>query len=599
MILSYILHGHIPFYAANPPHPDHLLHAKLQDAPCLLRPDLDALTHHFAASRLSYSTQALPVNVLLDALLLPQGETDDLGQTTNLEWRYEPDRAVPHLVLGDAPQPGGLWANDPVRVSWDIQTLSYAGMLSLPGYSFADHYRKTKGCELQPFTRPTRRDLAEYLRVYPAEAGIDDAFRCGVQLQGVERTADGGFYVRSHGIRCKHLVLATGIFSHAIRPPPLLARLSNLSSAQRSSSAPAPLLVIGSGFTAADSIISAPHDQPILHVFRWDPDHRPSPLRSCHQQAYPEYAGIYRLMKRAALSSSSSASSSSSQRHKARRLASTPFLDSRRWDEMYQGLPNAEVEDVQVHDDGQQATVRFRLQDGTTMTRAVSGLAYGVGRRGSLQYLDPELRSEVLSGSSGGADSPVDAAMDPDMAPTVTGKTLRSKVMEDLEVARDVFVIGSLTGDSLVRFAYGGCVYAASRLIIPSKDGKRDNTNNNINGSGSSIPKRPAGTPTGGPEAFLNGVDGHGQQRKQHDVQLQQFDDTDDTDKKPLERRKAVDDDNHDDNHDAADENHRSSSSSNNNNDNDSTIMPQMTVSMTSKPRLSSWWTAILNLLMR
>lgn len=606
MILSYILHGHIPAYVANPPHPDPLLHAKLQDAPCLLRPDLDTLTHHFAASRLSYSTQALPVNVLLDALLLPQGETDDLGQSaTNLEWRYEPDRAVPHLVLGDAPHPGGLWANDPVRVSWDIQTLSYAGMLSLPGYSFAEHYRKTKGSELQPFTRPSRRDLAEYLRVYPVEAGIADAFRCGVRLQGVERTDDGGggFYIRSHRIRCKHLVLATGIFSHAIRPPPLLAPLANLSSSEQRRSAP--LLVIGSGFTAADVIISAPHEQLIIHVFRWDPDHRPSPLRSCHQQAYPEYAGIYRLMKRAALSSSSSAAS-----HKTRRLASTPFLDSRRWDEIYEGLPNAEVEDVRVHDDGQEATVKFRLQDGTTITRTVSGLAYGVGRRGSLQYLCPELRAEVLDGS-GRADCP-DAATDTDTdAPPVpiTGKTLRGKVMQDLEVAHDVFVIGSLTGDSLVRFAYGGCVYAASRLI-PSNN----NNNNNSNGaSGTSTPKRPAGTPTGGPEAFLNGVDGHGHGVRREQEQSNQIDIDADIDananSKPLDRRKGVDDDYpdyHDDSHHDDDENPHSRSSNNNKNDSTSTtstIIQRITASLTmtmTKPRMvSSWWTAILNLVMR
>ncbi|KAL1967406.1 hypothetical protein VTN77DRAFT_3191 [Rasamsonia byssochlamydoides] len=556
MILSYILHGHIPVYVADPPHPDPLLHAKLQDAPCLLRPDLDALTTHFAASRLSYSTQALPVNVLLDALLLPQGETDDLGQRTNLEWRFEPDRAVPHLVLGDAPQPGGLWANDPVSVSWDIQTLSYAGMLSLPGYSFADHYRKTKGSELPPFTRPTRRDLAEYLRLYPSEAGIEDAFRCGAELQGIERTAGGGFYVRSHGIRCKHLVLATGIFSHAIRPPPLLAPLTTLSP-QHSSCAPVPLLVIGSGFTAADVIISAPRDQPILHVFRWDPDHRPSPLRSCHQQAYPEYAGIYRLMKRAA-----SAASSSSHHHKTRRLASTPFLDSRRWDEIYQGLPNAEVEDVQVHNDGQQATVTFRLQDGTSMSRAVCGLAYGVGRRGSLQYLDPKLRSEVLNGGSPDNDDPA----------VVTGKTLRSKVMDDLEVARDVFIIGSLTGDSLIRFAYGGCVYTASRLIPDTNSSSR--SSNGASSSGSSTPKRPAGTPTGGPDAFLNGVDGHGQRlqpRHHHDDERRDIDMT-----QPLDHRKEVDE-------------YAIEQSRNENCSNSSSILP----------RLSSWWTAILNLLLR
>lgn len=484
MILSYILHGHLPYYAADTPHPDSLLHAKLKDSPCLLRPDLDALTCHFGASLLSYSTQALPINVLLDTLLRPQGEVDDLGEVTNLQWHYKPHRAVPHVVVGNAPQPGGLWAmDDPIHISWDIGTLSYAGMLSLPGYTFADHYRKTTGKELAPFTRPSRRELADYLRAYPAEAGIADSFRDNTMVDGIHRVP-GGFYIPSHRIRCKHLVLASGIFSHLIQPPPLLAPLLTLPKSDPSCRYP--LLVVGSGFTAADAIISAPPGQPILHTFLWNPNGRPSPLKSCHQQAYPEYAGIYRLMKRAALSSSSSRAGN---RPKARRLASTSFLESRNWDDIYEGLPNCVVEDVQLKED--HAIVTLALEDGTKLSRPVCGLVYGVGRRGALDYLDSSLRAEVLKDANISDDGMLSA------------KTLRTKVMEDLEVAPDVFVIGSLTGDSLIRFAYGGCVYAAYSLISASGGCC----------SGMCTPKQPAGTPTGGRHALMNGVDGHAARR--------------------------------------------------------------------------------------
>ncbi|PCH01382.1 Hypothetical protein PENO1_043050 [Penicillium occitanis (nom. inval.)] len=479
MILSYILHGHLPYYSADTPHPDSLLHAKLKDSPCLLRPDLDGLTCHFGASLLSYSTQALPINVLLDTLLRPQGEVDDLGEVTNLQWHYKPHRAVPHIVVGNAPQPGGLWAmDDPIHISWDIGTLSYAGMLSLPGYTFADHYRNTTGNELAAFTRPSRRELADYLRAYPAQAGIADSFRDKTMVDGIHRVP-GGFYIPSHRIRCKHLVLASGIFSHLIQPPPLLAPLLTLPKSDPSCRYP--LLVVGSGFTAADAIISAPSGQPILHTFLWNPNVRPSPLKSCHQQAYPEYAGIYRLMKRAALSSSSSRAGS---RPKARRLASTSFLESRNWDDIYEGLPNCVVEDVQLKED--HAIVTLALEDGTKLSRPVCGLVYGVGRRGALDYLDSSLRAEVLRDANHSDDGMISA------------KTLRTKVMEDLEVAPDVFVIGSLTGDSLIRFAYGGCVYAAYSLISASGGC-----------SGICTPKQPAGTPTGGRHALMNGVDGH------------------------------------------------------------------------------------------
>ncbi|EED22376.1 conserved hypothetical protein [Talaromyces stipitatus ATCC 10500] len=487
MILSYILHGHIPYYTSdsNTPHPDSLLHAKLKDSPCLLRPDLDALTCHFGASLLSYSTQALPINVLLDTLLRPQGEVDDLGETTNLKWIHIPHRAVSHIVVGNAPNPGGLWAmhtDDPVNISWDIGTLSYAGMLSLPGYTFADHYRKTtKGKELAPFTRPSRRELAEYLRAYPVQAGIADSFRDNTELDGIQRI-DGGFYIPSHRIRCKHLVLASGIFSHLIQPPPLLAPLLEL---PRNGPSGFPLLVVGSGFTAADAIISAPSGQHILHTFLWNPNDRPSPLKSCHQQAYPEYAGIYRLMKRAALSSSSRAGG---HRPNPRRLASTSFLESRNWDHIYEGLPNCSIENVQLKED--HAIITLVLEDGTKLSRPVCGLVYGVGRRGSLNYLSSSLRAEVLHNANPSTDG------------VISAKTLRDKVIEDLEVAPDVFVIGSLTGDSLIRFAYGGCVYAAYSLISASGVC-----------SGLCTPKQPAGTPTGGRHALLNGVDGHSMQQ--------------------------------------------------------------------------------------
>lgn len=447
MILSYILHGHLPFYSPNPPHPDPLLDAKLKAAPSLLNADVEALTAHFAASRLSYSTQALPVNVLLDTLVRPSVDIDEAGSTTNVEWRHVPEKAVPHLVFGKPSHPGGQWTEDPHGASWDIQTLSYAAMLSLPGYLFADYHRQIKGKELAPFTRPTRREIAAYFRAYPAAVHIGDVFRCGEDLEGISRTADG-FYIQSHDLHCKRLVLASGIFSEILAPVPLLQPVL-----ETQSTPTAPLLIIGSGFSAADAIISASNDQKILHVFKWSPEDRPSPLRSCHQQAYPEYAGVYRLMKRAALTADGAAQK---QRPKYRRGTSSAFLESRNWDDLYEGVSNVEVTAVEMQKD--LARVTFRREDGSTFCRGVRGLVYAAGRRGTLGYLDPQLRSEILGQE--------------DLDGTVSGQTLRAKAMEDLEVTPGVYIIGSLTGDALVRFAYGGCVGTAGHLI-DGRDGDR------------------------------------------------------------------------------------------------------------------------------
>ena len=108
-------------------------------------------------------------------------------------------------------------------------------------------------------------------------------------------------------------------------------------------------------------------------------------------------------------------------------------------------------------------SVTIRLASGEEIKRTVGGLAYVVGRRGTLDYLTPSLRSEVLGTIDG--QSPV--------SPTtslISGRTLRTKTESSLEVAKDVFVIGSLAGDSLIRHAVGGCVYAAGRIThhIPS-----------------------------------------------------------------------------------------------------------------------------------
>lgn len=484
MILSYILHGHIPFYDATTPHPDPLLHAKLRDQPQLLGLDIDALTEHFAASRFSYSTQALPVNVLLDTLVRPNGDTDDAEKNSNIQWRYMPEKAVPHLVFGSSSQPGGQWTDNPTDASWEIQTLSYAGMLSLPGYTFSDHHLKVHGSPLPSFTRPTRRAVTDYLAAYPAAVGIDDQIHCGQTLRNISRDGDG-FYIGSHNIRCRHLVLASGIFSELIPPRPLLAPLATLPkpSVLRDSE---PLLVIGSGFTAADIIISAPKDQKIIHIFKWQPETRPSPLRSCHRQAYPEYAGMYRLMKRAA-----TADNVPTHRPRNRATPSSSFLESREWESIYEGLPNTVVTSVDISDGI--ASVTFRRDDGEIFSRRISGLAYAVGRRGSLDYLDEPLQSEIVTPGDHN-----DGTM------MVSAQTLRAKAFDDLEVAKNVFIVGSLTGDSLVRFAYGGCVYAAGKLVA-SVSKESGDCASDISSSRATGGKRTANNST----PVLNGIDGH------------------------------------------------------------------------------------------
>lgn len=442
LILSYILHGHIPYYVGG--HHDQLLDQKLRQQPNLLHlhPDLYA---HFLSS-LHYSTAALPVNTLLDTLLRPNADTE-INPKSCIEWRYEPDKAVSHIAVGDTAQPGGQWAEDPLSASADIGTLSYAEQLSLPGYSYADHMASNAhaGKSESDFVRPSRTQVAAYLKAYPDAVGISDAVHTATKAHHVHRTAHG-FIVGSLGIRCKHLVLASGIFTVTIPPPPLFAPVARLASNDL------PLLVIGSGFSAADVIISTPPNRKIIHLYQWAPTTRPSPLRGCHHSAYPEYATVYRQMKLAAISSGKPIPAKSPPS----RRKSNPFFTNRDWTSLYEGFPNAEVVCSSTPNGEKLAEITVRLESGEEITREVGGLAYVVGRRGTLDYLSPSLLNEI---------SPFDVPMSECGLPTlISGRTLRAKAENSLEVAKDVFIVGSLAGDSLIRHAVGGCVYAAGRI---------------------------------------------------------------------------------------------------------------------------------------
>ena len=379
--------------------------------------------------------------MLLDTLVRPYGETDEAARKTCVKWVKDPSRAVPHAVVGTAKQTGGQWAENPVKASWDIGALSYAGMLSLPGFTFEEYYWNTHGKAAPFYLRPTRRDVAGYLAEYPRMVGISDTIFSNETVSGISRH-DNGFHIGSHNISCKHLILASGTFTNLIPPRPLLQPLLQLNETSKSKE---PLLVVGSGFSAADIILSTPRDRKIIHIYKWAPSTNPSPLRACHQQAYPEYAGVYRKMKLAALVAQKERNG---KRPSAQRTISEVDL-SRDWGSSYEGLPNTFIQDVEMHNE--YALVTLQPDNAPPLQRKIGAFAYVVGRRGSLEYLDEELVHEIC---------PVGTQLH-----NISGATIREKVSNELEIVPGVFVTGSLTGDSLIRFAYGACAYAAGRIM--------------------------------------------------------------------------------------------------------------------------------------
>lgn len=356
-------------------------------------------------------------------------------------------------MLGSTINAGGQWQENPVKASWGIGALSYADLLELPGYGFEEHLRrKGKGEDEMDveFLRPTRTDMAAYLESYPKAVGIEKCMKGGNEVSGVRRLGEregGGFWIESHGIRCKRIVLASGTFSSLIPPRPQLQPLLDLPFMD--SIGGPPLLIVGSGFSAADLIITHVKKRKIIHIFKWNPVDCVSPLRACNPQPYPEYAGVYRRMKLAA----ASALGDEAVRSPMARRKSNPFFDKTEMELNYEGCPNTYIRSVEV--DGDVGVVELEMANGKVLRREVSGLRYVIGRRGSLGYLDRELREEILGADSANIQT----------GAGISGRTLRAKMEESFEVAPDVFAIGSLTGDSLIRHAYGGCIMTAGTIL--------------------------------------------------------------------------------------------------------------------------------------
>lgn len=63
---------------------------------------------------MSYSTQALPLNILMDTLLRPLADIDLEDLQSRVKWKRSTSEAVPHIILGDEQRAGGQWAGDEI-----------------------------------------------------------------------------------------------------------------------------------------------------------------------------------------------------------------------------------------------------------------------------------------------------------------------------------------------------------------------------------------------------------------------------------------------------------------------------------------------------
>ncbi|KAK9462773.1 uncharacterized protein V1516DRAFT_671085 [Lipomyces oligophaga] len=484
LTLSYLLNGYEPYYDGElegEEKIDPIIHELFSSTPgSMFGPVLHSRAlHTYLANSHSSDPAATTcaMNGLFDRLAAPNFDFDPNARSQSRIRYKKTGISVPHLVVGSSLCSGGQWACVDEANS---RTLSYGEMLSLPGFSFSEfHALVHPGVILDPCTRPPRSDVSAYYSMYPSRVGISDTIRANHTVLSLRRSSSGKTFTviiqdnhsgRLTVVSARNITLASGIFSHSVPPDPILHPVLDRTSS-RSASQEKLTLVIGSGFSAADAVLTCPSDHKVLHLFKWDPRLKPSPLRGCHQESYPEYAGLYKLMRQAAIKNNTpTCRACLKDKHMSRELP----LSSR-----YEGMANSTLLSASPW------SVHIRTSSGKIVERYVTEIKTHVGRFGVISYLSSELRAELgldpgqFWASRHTFRSRIDSRLNRWTVLRKDGSLDETYVLDlteressdlfsashGLELAPGVFVIGSLVGDTLVRYTLGSCVTVAGNIL--------------------------------------------------------------------------------------------------------------------------------------
>ncbi|XP_033829875.1 oxidative stress induced growth inhibitor 1 [Periophthalmus magnuspinnatus] len=447
--LSYLLSGHTPYVSQDAAHPNPLLQHKLREQPdlSLLEQDLEYLCEGLEGR------SSNPVAVLFDSLLLPDSDFG-LEHSSPLIWRYEPERAIPHLVLGRGP-PGGAWH----AMEGSMLTLSLANWMELPGLKLKDWLREKRRNVRND--RATPAEIALYYQHYVSQKSLEQNFACGttvtevtrvhgdgdepcwrvtgVQRREGEELGDGGTVSEEvpFSILARNVVLATGTHDIPARlrvdgeSLPFVCHsfweLEAAISRGELDELSEPVLVVGAGLTAADAVLATRHlSAPVYHAFRRSVTDPGLIFNQLPKLLYPEYHKVHQMMTQQQYGSPTSSSSSSSY----------PNYLSFPKHRVVKFLPNKKC--ILESDLGQKTAIQ------------VSKALVLIGSHPNLSFLPDHGRSLGVY-----RNEPISCRRNPiDVDP------FTNRVTE----APGMYAMGPLVGENFVRFLKGGALAIVSDL---------------------------------------------------------------------------------------------------------------------------------------
>ncbi|KAL8194753.1 UNVERIFIED_CONTAM: Oxidative stress-induced growth inhibitor 1 [Gekko kuhli] len=456
--LSYLLSGYIPYVRRGSNHPNPILQRKLEETRevSILDQDLEYLSEGLEGRSSS------PVALLFDTLLRPD---TDFGGTADsvLTWWHQPNKAVPHLVLGKN-FPGGAWHS----IEGSMFTLSRGDWMGLPDLQFKDWMsRKKKGFRNN---RATAGDIVQYYQYYVANKSLKKNFLCGTVVTSVkslhedadyssqvsrdsrwdlpEKPQDDsketgnlfqvdGFVTTISGtqpfsVYTENVILATGTYDSpswlGVKGEDLpfvhhkLSALEDAARTKETGTMSDPILIVGAGLTAADAILFARHCSiPVIHAFRRSVSDPALIFNQLPKTMYPEYHKVHQMMKE--------------------EVASGPGLY-----ESYVSLPEHHI--MSFTEDRK---CIFRDRSGRQKVYNISMAFVLIGSNPNLSYLPNNGVDLAVD-----CEQPVSSKRNPIDVDPFTYESVHEK---------GLYAMGPLAGDNFVRFVQGGALAIASSLL--------------------------------------------------------------------------------------------------------------------------------------